>query len=86
MYDYAIIYIAISLWVAVPQVHLHTATTPVRGGGKIGIVGNDAILGICNYIIVSITNAALVVSLEMSSSLLKTILVHQVVNDIHTVK
>ena len=86
MRDDTIVRITVLLWCSAPEVHLHTAITSVRRGGKVGVIGATAILCIGQNIIIACAATSLVVGLEIARNLIESVLVRNIVYDVIPVK
>lgn len=62
-----------------PDVHAHTRLLAIRRSGKVGVVGSRAVLGVQDNIVVATATSAVVVDLEVTSSLVEAESVKQVV-------
>jgi hypothetical protein len=62
-----------------PDIHAHARKLAIRRGGKVGVVGTRAVLGVQNDLVVAKTSCAVVVYLKVSGTLIETENVEKVV-------
>ena len=83
MHDNEVIQITVTSWRRESElIHLHTTRNPIRRGREIRVIGSGPVERVCDHLVSPKSTIPVVVELEVSGGLVKTVEIQNVVDHI----